>query len=75
MDLVRADLFTILCRFIIKYNKGERLTPISAPNPYLNPSANRVDAFQYTPAASITFMNLCALSEFSVMIRSVCFEP
>ena len=32
--------------------------PTSAPNPYLKPSANLVDAFQYTPAESDLFSEL-----------------
>src|SRR3989338_2345018 len=53
----------------------EVLIPTSAPFPYLNPSANLVEAFHITDAESTRFMNLFALALFSVIIASVCFDP
>ena len=41
--------------------------PISAPNPNSFPSEKRVDAFQYTQAASTSFKN-CSATDASVVI-------
>lgn len=46
-------------------------TPTSVPNPYRNPSANRVLALTYTPAESIPRLNARAFASDSVTIASV----
>jgi hypothetical protein len=51
------------------------LIPISAPNPYLNPSANLVETLMNTPAEFTEAKNCSALIESSVIIVSVCPEP
>ncbi|KAH3667381.1 hypothetical protein OGAPHI_003030 [Ogataea philodendri] len=50
------------------------IIPTSVPKPYLKPSANLVEQFQYTPAESIPARNLSATVLFSVTIQSVCLD-
>lgn len=51
------------------------LTPTSVPNPYRNPSANRVLALTNTPALSIPLQNALLLASDSVTMLSVWCEP
>ena len=45
--------------------------PISAPKPNSKPSVNRVEAFSYTQAESISFKNFSAAAAFWVTIASL----
>ena len=49
--------------------------PTSVPNPYLNPSANRVLAFTYTPAESTPLVHCLIAVSSSVTIVSVWWDP